>query len=260
MTIERMGASPRRREDVRFVTGQGAYLDDLKFDRLTHAVVLRSPHAHALIRSIDAAVARRAPGVIAVLTAAEAATDGLKPLRPYAEANVQTGEPFAFAPQPLLAQEKVRFGGEPVAMIVAETHAQALDAGLAIVVKRRKSATEIEAVTVIGEVEGKNVIIVDDLTETAGTLVGAAKILRSQGARNIYAGVSHTVLTDLAVERLKGSEIKELITTDSVPARADSAARVKVLSVAELLGEGIRRIHDDESVSSLFDISNTKTT
>ena len=143
---------------------------------------------------------------------------------------------------------------------MASAYAQALDAGLAIVVKRRKSATEIEAVTVIGEVEGKNVIIVDDLTETAGTLVGAAKILRSQGARNIYAGVSHTVLTDLAVERLKGSEIKELITTDSVPARADSAARVKVLSVAELLGEGIRRIHDDESVSSLFDISNTKTT
>ncbi len=131
---------------------------------------------------------------------------------------------------------------------------------LAIVVKRRKSATEIEAVTIIGEVEGKNVIIVDDLTETAGTLVGAARILRSQGARNIYAGVSHTVLTDLAVERLKGSEIKELITTDSVPVRADSAARVKVLSVAELLGEGIRRIHDDESVSSLFDIKNTKTT
>ena len=134
MTIERMGASPRRREDVRFVTGQGTYLDDLKFDRLTHAVVLRSPHAHALIRSIDAAVARRAPGVIAVLTAAEAATDGLKPLRPYAEANVQTGEPFAFAPQPLLAQEKVRFGGEPVAMIVAETHAQALDAAELVVV------------------------------------------------------------------------------------------------------------------------------
>jgi ribose-phosphate pyrophosphokinase len=142
---------------------------------------------------------------------------------------------------------------------MASAYAQVLGAGLAIVVKRRKSATEIEAVTIIGEVEGKNVIIVDDLTETAGTLVGAAGILRDQGAKNIYAGVSHAVLTDLAVERLKGSEIKQLITTDSVPVRTDSDANVKVLSVAELLGEGIRRIHDDESVSSLFDIKNKTT-
>ncbi len=141
---------------------------------------------------------------------------------------------------------------------MASAYAQKLGAGLAIVVKRRKSATETEAVTVIGEVEGKNVIIVDDITETAGTLTGAAKILRAHGAMNIYAGVSHTVLTDLAVERLKSSEIKELITTDSTPVGANSDARVKVLSVAKLLGEGIRRIHDDESVSSLFDIKNPK--
>jgi ribose-phosphate pyrophosphokinase len=141
---------------------------------------------------------------------------------------------------------------------MASAYAEALKAGLAIVVKRRLSATEIEAVTVIGEVDGKNVILVDDLTETAGTLVGAARILRDEGARDIYAGVSHAVLTDLAVERLKSSEIKELITTDSVPVRTDVDSRVKVLSVAELLGEGIRRIHDDESVSSLFDIEKSK--
>jgi ribose-phosphate pyrophosphokinase len=141
---------------------------------------------------------------------------------------------------------------------MASAYAEALKAGLAIVVKRRLSATEIEAVTVIGEVDGKNVILVDDLTETAGTLVGAARILRDQGARDIYAGVSHAVLTDLAVERLKSSDIKELITTDSVPVRTDVDSRVKVLSVAELLGEGIRRIHDDESVSSLFDIKKPK--
>ena len=141
---------------------------------------------------------------------------------------------------------------------MASAYAEALKAGLAIVVKRRLSATEIEAVTVIGDVRGKNVILVDDLTETAGTLVGAARILRDQGVRDIYAGVSHAVLTDLAVERLRSSEIKELITTDSVPVRTDIGSRVKVLSVAELLGEGIRRIHDDESVSSLFDIRNPK--
>jgi ribose-phosphate pyrophosphokinase len=141
---------------------------------------------------------------------------------------------------------------------MASAYAETLKAGLAIVVKRRLSATEIEAVTVIGDVEGKNVILVDDLTETAGTLAGAARILREEGARDIYAGVSHAVLTDLAVERLKSSEIKELITTDSVPVRTDVNSRVKVLSVAELLGEGIRRIHDDESVSSLFDIKNPR--
>jgi ribose-phosphate pyrophosphokinase len=139
---------------------------------------------------------------------------------------------------------------------MASAYAEALKAGLAIVVKRRLSATEIEAVTVIGDVEDKNVILVDDLTETAGTLVGAARILRDQGARDIYAGVSHSVLTDLAVERLRNSEIKALITTDSVPVRTDVDSLVKVLSVAELLGEGIRRIHDDESVSSLFDVRN----
>ncbi|MEI6279902.1 MAG: ribose-phosphate pyrophosphokinase [Verrucomicrobiae bacterium] len=140
---------------------------------------------------------------------------------------------------------------------MASAYAQALGAGLAIVVKKRKNAEETEASHVIGEVAGKNVLIVDDLTETAGTLTSAAKMLKKHGALDIYAGVSHAVLTDLAVERLKGSEIKELITTDSVPVRPTSDQRVKVLSVAELLGEGIRRIHDDESVSSLFELKST---
>lgn len=138
---------------------------------------------------------------------------------------------------------------------MASAYAQALGAGLAIVVKRRKTSTEIEPVAVIGDVRDRNVIIVDDLTETAGTLCGAAEILRAEGARDIFAGVSHAVLTDLAVERLKNSEIKELITTDSVPVPVCEESRVKVLSVARLLGEGIRRIHDDESVSSLFRIN-----
>ena len=134
MTSSRIGDSPKRREDQRFVTGHGAYLDDLAFDGLAHATVLRSPHAHAWIRAIDMTAAKAAPGVLAVLTAADAARDGLKPLRPYAEANVQTGEPFAFAPQPLIAGDKVRFAGEPVALVIAETRAQALDAAELIAV------------------------------------------------------------------------------------------------------------------------------
>ncbi len=123
-----IGDRPKRREDLRFLTGHGAYLDDLNFDGLTHAVVLRSPHAHARIGAIDASAARAAPGVLAVLTAAEARADGLGSLLPTATANTQTGEPFAFAPQPVLAQDKVRYVGEPVAVIVAETRDRALDA------------------------------------------------------------------------------------------------------------------------------------
>ena len=128
METNKIGTSPKRREDARFITGQGAYLDDLRFDGLTRAVFVRSPHAHARIRSIGTDVARRVPGVLAVLTAADAAADALKSLRPYAEANVQTGEPFLFDEQPLLAVDKVRFVGETVALVVAETLAQALDA------------------------------------------------------------------------------------------------------------------------------------
>jgi carbon-monoxide dehydrogenase large subunit len=123
-----IGDAPRRLEDARFITGHGAYLDDLRFEALAHAVVLRSPHAHAHILRIDTAAARAAPGVLAVLAGADADTDGLQPMRPTVEANVQTGEPFAFVPQPLLARGKVRHVGEPVALIVAEARAQALDA------------------------------------------------------------------------------------------------------------------------------------
>ena len=100
---------------------------------------------------------------------------------------------------------------------MASAYSGALGASLAIVAKRRKSATEIEALNVIGEVEGRNVILVDDLTETAGTLCSAARILKERGALDIMACVSHAVLSELAIERLKQSVITELITTNSVP-------------------------------------------
>jgi ribose-phosphate pyrophosphokinase len=138
---------------------------------------------------------------------------------------------------------------------MASAYAQTLKAGLAIVVKRRISATETQAEHVIGEVEGKNVLLVDDLTETAGTLAGAAKILRKAGAKDVYAMVSHAVLTQMAGERLRDSEIKELVTTNSVPVPQLEGCSISVCSVAGLLGEGIKRIHEDESVTSLFEIS-----
>ena len=129
-----IGDAPKRREDLRFVTGRGCYLDDLAFEDLTHAVVLRSPHAHARIERIDTGTARRMAGVLDVLTAADARADGLQPLRPSGEANVQTGERFAFMPQPVLAEGKVRYVGEPVALIVAETRDRALDAAEQVLV------------------------------------------------------------------------------------------------------------------------------
>ena len=140
----------------------------------------------------------------------------------------------------------------------ASAYSQALGAGLAIVAKRRKSATEIEHLHVIGDVANKTVLIVDDLTETAGTLTSAATILKKHGAGRIFAGVSHAVLSDLAIERLKASCIEELITTNSVPVRTAEGVPVTVLCIAELLGEGIKRIHNDESVSSLFEIKGKK--
>jgi ribose-phosphate pyrophosphokinase len=102
------------------------------------------------------------------------------------------------------------------------------------------------------------VLLVDDLTETAGTLASAAAIVKKHGARNIYAGVAHAVLVDAAIPRLQKSEITELVTTNSTPVRTVDGFKVTVLCVSELLGEGIKRIHNDESVSSLFNIENEK--
>ena len=120
MTRWKIGNAPKRREDERFVTGRATYLDDYSLPGMVHAVVLRSPHAHAIIERLDEPVAR-APGVLAVLTATDVKRDGLGPLFPTAEANLKTGEPFAFMPQPLLATNKVRYVGEPVALIIAFT-------------------------------------------------------------------------------------------------------------------------------------------
>jgi len=141
---------------------------------------------------------------------------------------------------------------------MASAYSEALGAGLAIVAKQRKSATETEALYVIGEVDGSDVLLVDDLTETAGTLTSAATLLKKHGALEIYAAVAHAVLVDVAIPRLQKSEIKELVTTNSTPVRTIEGFPVEVQCVSELLGEGMKRIHNDESVSSLFKIDNGK--
>jgi len=142
---------------------------------------------------------------------------------------------------------------------MAHAYSQVLNGGLAIVAKRRKSAEEVESMAVIGEIRGKNVLMVDDLTETAGTLTNAAALLRKKGAKKIYACVSHAILNDLGVERLRKSRIDELITTDTVLRPAIDGVKITTLSVAGLLGEAIKRIHSNSSVTSLFEFKGGRT-
>jgi len=112
---------------------------------------------------------------------------------------------------------------------------------------------------VIGEIRGRNVLLVDDLTETAGTLVSAAALLKKKGAKKILACVSHTLLNDLGVQRLRKSNIDELITTDSVLRPPIEGVKITTLSVASLLGEAIKRINCNSSVTSLFEFNGGRT-
>lgn len=142
---------------------------------------------------------------------------------------------------------------------MAHGYAQVMESGLAIVAKRRKSATEIESMTIIGEVRGKTVLLVDDLTETAGTLTTAAALLKEKGAKRIIACVTHAILNDLGIQRLRKSVIDELITTDTVLRPAIKGIKITTLSVAGLLGEAIKRIHNNSSVTSLFEFKGGRT-
>ena len=142
---------------------------------------------------------------------------------------------------------------------MAYAYSQVLGAGLAIVAKRRKSASEVESMAMIGEVRGKDALLVDDLTETAGTLTTAADLIKRKGAKKILACVSHAILNSMGVERLRKSPIDELVTTDTVLRPAISGVKIVTLSVAGLLGEAIKRIHSNSSVTSLFEFRGGRT-
>ena len=143
---------------------------------------------------------------------------------------------------------------DPGGLKIAYAYSNMLSEGLALVAKQRKSATEVEAINLVGDVSGCTALLVDDLSTTAGTLSAAAAMVKAHGARKIYAAVTHAVLTDAGVDRLKESAIEEMVTTDSVPSRDWRGFPVKVLSVAELLGEAIVRVHNNQSVTSLFKV------
>ncbi|HFC97240.1 MAG TPA: ribose-phosphate pyrophosphokinase [Thermosulfurimonas dismutans] len=136
----------------------------------------------------------------------------------------------------------------------ARAYAKRLDAGIAIVDKRRPGPNQSEVMHVVGEVKGKVAIILDDMVDTAGTMCKAAEAIRERGAKEVHGMATHPVLSGPAVERIKKSALKSLVVTDTIPLREEAKAikKIKVLSVARLLGEAIRRIHADDSVSSLF--------
>ncbi|MEY3773288.1 MAG: hypothetical protein RLZZ129_68 [Verrucomicrobiota bacterium] len=138
-------------------------------------------------------------------------------------------------------------------MKMAAAYADTMGAALAFVAKKRKNATTVEAMSIVGDVAGCDVLLVDDITETAGTLTAAAKMLRQHGAVSVSAAVSHCILNDVAVERLKSGLIDELITTNSTPV-ATQGLPITVLSIAKLLGQAIVRITSNESVTGLFKI------
>ena len=137
----------------------------------------------------------------------------------------------------------------------ARNFGKRLDAKLAIIDKRRPAPNVAKVFNVIGEVEGSDVIILDDMVDTAGTLIQSIEALKREGALRIFAACTHPVLSGMANERVKQSSLEKLVVTNTIPLNEESNSTEKVilLSVAELFGEAIKRIHEESSVSSLFD-------
>jgi len=166
---------------------------------------------------------------------------------------------------PVLADDIQRHYAEPSKLMIvspdvggvvrARALAKRLDADLAIVDKRRSGPGEIEAMTIIGDVSGRRCILFDDIVDSAGTLCSAAEALMQQGAVEVSAYVTHGVLSGPATDRVQKSVLKELVVTDSIEATdpVKESKKIRHVSIARLIGEAIRRIANEESVSKLFD-------
>jgi len=136
----------------------------------------------------------------------------------------------------------------------SRAYAKRLDANLAIIDKRRESPNVAEVMNIVGDVKGQTCVIVDDMVDTAGTLAESARALDQEGAKAVYAVITHPVLSGPAIKRISESPLKELVVTDTIPLRPDAqdCSKLQVVTIAPLLGEAIRRISNEESVSSLF--------
>ncbi|WP_421878098.1 ribose-phosphate pyrophosphokinase [Marinoscillum sp.] len=133
----------------------------------------------------------------------------------------------------------------------ARTFAKYFEADMVVCDKHRKRANEIASMQVIGDVEGKDVVLVDDMADTAGTICKAANLLKDKGAKTVRAVCTHAILSGKAYENIEGSDLDEMITTDTIPLKQKSD-KITVLSVAELFAKAIRKVHDHESISALF--------
>jgi len=136
----------------------------------------------------------------------------------------------------------------------ARAYAKRMESTMAIIDKRRPAPNISEVMNIIGDVRGKHAVIIDDMIDTAGTVTAAAKVVLDQGAKSVVACATHGVLSGPAIERVSGSALTEVIISDTIPltATARSSGKIKVLSVARLLGEAIKRIHHGDSISNLF--------
>jgi len=167
-----------------------------------------------------------------------------------------------YAAPVILDYLKDRFNGEEAVMVSpdaggterARAFAKRLGCTLAVIDKRRTGPNVAEVMHLIGDVRDKVAIILDDMIDTAGTLTQAARALKENGAKSIFACATHGVLSGPAIERINASDIEEVVLTDTIPLgdKEQQTGKIRMLSVAKLLGEAIRRIHEDESVSSLF--------
>jgi ribose-phosphate pyrophosphokinase len=167
-----------------------------------------------------------------------------------------------YAAPVILNHLKNRFDGQPVVMVSpdaggterARAFAKRLECSLAVIDKRRTGPNVAEVMHLIGDVRNKIAVILDDMVDTAGTLTQAAKALKDNGATAVYACATHGVLSGPAIERINNSDIAEIVLTDTIPLgdKETLTSKITMLSVSGLLAEAIRRIHEDESVSSLF--------
>ncbi len=140
-------------------------------------------------------------------------------------------------------------------VVRARAVAKQLDCDLAIIDKRRPSSNQSEVMNLIGEVEGRTCVLVDDIVDTAGTLCKAAEALKKNGATKVVAYATHAVLSGKAIENIKNSQLDELVVTNSIPLREDAkkCGKIRTLSLGKLLGESVRRISNEESISAMFD-------
>jgi ribose-phosphate pyrophosphokinase len=167
-----------------------------------------------------------------------------------------------FATPVLLDAIRDRYGSQPLTIISpdaggverARAYAKRLNASLAIIDKRREAANVSQVMNIIGDVRGRTCVIVDDIVDTAGTLTEAAGALKEAGAAVVSAAITHPVLSGPAIKRIRESSLTELVITDTVPLRPDAGDcdQIRVVSIAHLVSEAIRRINNEESVSSLF--------